>query len=232
MRTWIVVILCLLSLTVDAQMRRRRVLNSGTVATTYNGGSCYQTASGTTTRVAIYLPPNAGSNRASVVMIVPDGPYCTGVAQKSNSAAYKRDTVTTDGFYVWHLVGSSASADSAICTFSSGMDCTAIAVNYYNVHQTTPISGLIRAYVTATSGQVTVSSSTNSRVLFMQFSQNGETARAVNGTGEVMQFSGDTETNGERGCLGDSPGASAVVGGFSWTTSAYSVVLGLSLNHP
>lgn len=140
--------------------------------------------------------------------------------------------VMTSGPYgsLWRLTAPATGTNNLVITHN-GSTYTADIVSYYNVDQTTPLGTVVSdvAFGPATSVSTSPSSAVGD-IIARFLNKNGGTALAATGTSCTLRQSGDdADLDGISGFADQPAVAGTTTGGFSWTTNAGGVTVGVAV---
>lgn len=154
--------------------------------------------------VAIY-----NGNGTEVTGVTYNGVAMTSAGSVLGSAA---DEVT-----IWYLVAPATGSNNVVVSFDNAVSgAVAGAINFTNVHQTTPTGSFVSATGTSTAPSVNASSESGGMVLDVLGVAPSKTATV--GAGQTERWNVATSGNVERGCGSTEPGAASVT--MSWSLNA------------
>ena len=140
--------------------------------------------------------------------------------------------VMTSGPYgsLWYLIAPDTGANNLVVTHT-GATFTAFIGSYNGVDQATPLGTVASdvAFGPATSVDTAPSSAVGDLIV-RAINKNGGTALAATGTGSTLRQSGDdADLDGIAGFADQTAAAGTTTGGFSWTTNAGGVTIGVAI---
>lgn len=131
---------------------------------------------------------------------------------------------------LWGLVAPATGANNLVIAHN-GTTFTAFIGSYNGVDQTTPLGTIVSDVAFGPATTVSTSPSSGTDDLILRFlNKNGGTALAAVGTGSTLRHSGDTaDLDGIAGMVEQTAASPTTSGGFSWTTNAGGVTIGVAI---